>query len=55
VLCFHNQPQMNYQYKHLVGAMIVAGWDEQEGGQVCICFMSVIWLSTDGVLWVACA
>ena len=32
--------QMNYQYKHLVGAMIVAGWDEQEGGQVrpaCCC------------------
>ena len=28
------EPQMNYQYKHLVGAMIVAGWDEQEGGQV---------------------
>lgn len=26
--------QMNYQYKHLVGAMIVAGWDEDEGGQV---------------------
>lgn len=26
--------QMNYQYKHLVGAMIVAGWDEHEGGQV---------------------
>lgn len=25
---------MNYQYKHLVGAMIVAGWDEHEGGQV---------------------
>ena len=25
---------MNYQYKHLVGAMIVAGWDEAQGGQV---------------------
>jgi hypothetical protein len=25
---------MNYQYKHLIGAMIVAGWDEHEGGQV---------------------
>lgn len=26
---------MNYQYKNnLVGAMIVAGWDEREGGQV---------------------
>ena len=30
-------PQMNYQYKHLEGAMIVAGWDEQEGGQVYGC------------------
>lgn len=29
---------MNYQYKHLVGAMIVAGWDEQEGGQVRSCW-----------------
>jgi 20S proteasome subunit beta 1 len=28
---------MNYQYKHLEGAMIVAGWDEQEGGQVYGC------------------
>ena len=31
----HTPPtQMNYQYKHLVGAMIVAGWDEDDGGQV---------------------
>lgn len=29
--------EMNYQYKHLVGAMIVAGWDEREGGQVYGC------------------
>ncbi|PSC76812.1 Proteasome subunit beta type-6 [Micractinium conductrix] len=29
--------EMNYQYKHLVGAMIVAGWDEDEGGQVYGC------------------
>lgn len=29
--------EMNYQYKHLVGAMIVAGWDEHEGGQVYGC------------------
>lgn len=28
---------MNYDYKHLVGAMIVAGWDEVEGGQVYGC------------------
>jgi 20S proteasome subunit beta 1 len=28
---------MNYQNKHLVGAMIVAGWDAQEGGQVYGC------------------
>ena len=25
--------QMNYRYKHLVNALIVAGWDDQEGGQ----------------------
>lgn len=25
---------MNYNNKHLVGAMIVAGWDETQGGQV---------------------
>ena len=30
----HPPTQMNYQYKHLVGAMIVAGWDEDDGGQV---------------------
>lgn len=24
---------MNYKYKHLVNALIVAGWDEEEGGQ----------------------
>jgi 20S proteasome subunit beta 1 len=29
--------QMNFDYKHLVGAMIVAGWDETEGGQVYGC------------------
>lgn len=29
--------QMNYQNKHLVGAMIVAGWDSVEGGQVYGC------------------
>ena len=29
--------QMNYQNKHLIGAMIVAGWDENEGGQVYGC------------------
>ncbi len=28
---------MNYQNKHLVGAMIVAGYDEHEGGQVYGC------------------
>eukprot|EP00889_Picochlorum_renovo_P002238 jgi/Picre1/29268/NNA_004660.t1 len=28
---------MNYQNKHLVGAMIVAGWDSVEGGQVYGC------------------
>lgn len=28
---------MNYQNKHLVGAMIVAGWDEVDGGQVYGC------------------
>lgn len=28
---------MNYQNKHLVGAMIVAGWDAQEQGQVYGC------------------
>jgi len=28
---------MNYQNKHLVGAMIVAGWDDQQGGQVYGC------------------
>ena len=33
----HPALQMNYQYKHLEGAMIVAGWDEQEGGQVYGC------------------
>ena len=26
--------QMNYNNKQLIGAMIVAGWDEAEGGQV---------------------
>ena len=25
---------MNYNNKQLIGAMIVAGWDEAEGGQV---------------------
>lgn len=25
--------QMNYQNKHLIGAMIVAGWDAEGGGQ----------------------
>lgn len=29
--------QMNFDYKQLVGAMIVAGWDETEGGQVYGC------------------
>lgn len=29
--------QMNYQYKQLVGAMIVAGWDKEDGGQVYGC------------------
>jgi len=29
--------QMNYQNKHLVGAMIVAGWDATLGGQVYGC------------------
>lgn len=29
--------QMNYRYKHLVAAMLVAGWDEQEGAQVYGC------------------
>lgn len=28
---------MNYQNKHLIGAMIVAGWDDVEGGQVYGC------------------
>eukprot|EP00887_Chlorella_sp_A99_P005795 scaffold1.g5795.t1 len=28
---------MNYQNKHLVGAMIVAGWDTEQGGQVWGC------------------
>ena len=28
---------MNYEYKHLVGAMIVAGWDAHLGGQVYGC------------------
>lgn len=28
---------MNYQYKHLVGAMIVAGWDAVDGPQVYGC------------------
>lgn len=26
--------QMNYNNKQLIGAMIVAGWDETDGGQV---------------------
>ena len=26
--------QFNYQYKQLISATIVAGWDESEGGQV---------------------
>ncbi len=26
---------MNYNNKQLIGAMIVAGWDAQHGGQVC--------------------
>lgn len=25
---------MNYNNKQLIGAMIVAGWDEADGGQV---------------------
>ena len=29
--------QMNYQYKQLIGAMIVAGWDRKHGGQVYGC------------------
>ncbi len=30
--------QMNYQNKdHLIGALIIAGFDDQKGGQVCIC------------------
>ena len=29
--------QMNYQYKQLIGAMIVAGWDKEKGGQVYGC------------------
>lgn len=29
--------QMNYQYKQLIGAMIVAGWDKENGGQVYGC------------------
>lgn len=28
---------MNYQYKQLLGAMIVAGWDRERGGQVYGC------------------
>jgi 20S proteasome subunit beta 1 len=28
---------MNYNNKHLVGAIIVAGWDKQQGGQVYAC------------------
>jgi 20S proteasome subunit beta 1 len=28
---------MNYQNKHLIGAMIVAGWDAEGGGQVYSC------------------
>ena len=28
---------MNYQYKQLLGAMIVAGWDQDRGGQVYGC------------------
>lgn len=28
---------MNYQYKQLLGAMIVAGWDKEHGGQVYGC------------------
>lgn len=28
---------MNYQYKQLLGAMIVAGWDKDTGGQVYGC------------------
>ena len=28
---------MNYQYKQLLGAMIVAGWDKERGGQVYGC------------------
>ena len=32
-----NYMQINYNNKHLVGALIVAGWDKQKGGQVfCI-------------------
>ena len=29
--------QVNYQNKHLIGAMIVAGWDPEKGGQVFGC------------------
>ncbi|KDD76412.1 proteasome subunit protein [Helicosporidium sp. ATCC 50920] len=29
--------EMNYQNKHLIGAMIVGGWDSLEGGQVYGC------------------
>jgi len=29
--------QMNYQHKQLIGAMIVAGWDKENGGQVYGC------------------
>lgn len=32
-----HRSQMNYQYKHLVGAMIVAGWDAAGGPQVYGC------------------
>ena len=28
---------MNFQYKQLLGAMIVAGWDKETGGQVYGC------------------
>lgn len=30
----NNALQFNYQYKQLISATIVAGWDESEGGQV---------------------
>jgi len=29
--------QMNYQNKQLIGAMIIAGWDKEGGGQVYGC------------------